>query len=88
MEGMATVQKTIYICDICKKEFADKDNISSIELPCKISDSEGRSYTDAFRKVDACKECVTRFRNIVYEQFAVVRDTLGSVEVKRMDIKP
>lgn len=80
---MAVFTKTIFQCDICKKEVDNKDDLKSITLPVKVADSEGRQYFDDIQSFDLCKECLAEYSEVVRSRFISIRDTLGHIEVKR-----
>ena len=74
-----TETRTIYTCDICNKTI-QPDEMKIVPIPIEEADCEGRSYFPIFRKVDMCKSCSDRYREVVYKNFGICRETLGRKE--------
>lgn len=76
---MATIKTIQYQCDVCNNKFTKKEDLASVQLPCKESDCEGRGWYDVYKSVDLCKSCEGKFRDIVMDRFCTVKFTLGNI---------
>ena len=75
---MAKIEIVRYKCDVCGKEFESEKQIKAESVPCY---GEGSYHTSA--KVDMCQECSAKIRQIIYDNFAEIRDCYGlSIEKK------
>lgn len=71
--------KTIYKCDICGAEVDNVGELTTLEIPCRVYDSEGRSSTTSFRDVDMCPRCIGMYETAVFNQFGTLYDTMGNL---------
>lgn len=71
--------KTIYKCDICGAEVDDAGELTTLELPCKIYDSEGRSSSLSSRDADMCPSCKEKYETVVFNHFGILYDTMGNM---------
>lgn len=80
-------KKTIikFVCDVCGNEYDYDTELCTVELPFKQSDSEGRTYYSSYKKFDLCKNCLSRYENAVFNHFAIIRDTLGNIDVEKKE---
>lgn len=75
---MAKIEIVRYQCDVCKKEFENKEEVKSESVPCY---GEGSYHSQA--AVDMCNECAKKIRKVIFDNFAEIRDYYGlSVEKK------
>lgn len=70
------MKKTItkYICDCCKKELEKEDDLTTISVPSRNYDCEGKSYARGLAKVEICKECFDYYWNLCIEKFSDTKD--------------
>ena len=66
---MAKIEIIRYQCDVCKKEFESEKQIKAESVPCYGEDSYP---TNA--RVDMCEECAKKIREVIYDNFAEIRD--------------
>lgn len=85
---MAKKNVTIYTCDCCKKEFPVEsskttDNLLyQVNMPSRIYDCEGRSYSEGLSRVELCSDCYLEFWNYVQAKYQV--NELYDVSIKKM----
>ena len=70
--------KIIYRCDICGKEVTKETQLHSTEIPYKSSDCEGRLHYTSYKKVDMCLACRDRYEKVIFDNFGIYREFLGS----------
>lgn len=70
------MKKTItkYICDCCKKELEKEDDLTTISVPSRNYDCEGKSYSKGLAKVEICKDCFNYYWSLCIERFADTQD--------------
>ena len=71
--------KTIYKCDICGAEVDKEGELTTLEIPCRVYDSEGRSADTSFRDVDMCPGCKEKYETAVFNHFGILYDTMGNL---------
>lgn len=57
---MSMIVKQYRKCDVCGKEYEEKEvekHINEEPLPCKISNSDGTQYFDGYGAYDLCEDC-------------------------------
>lgn len=69
---MAKIEIVRYKCDICNKEFETQKSIKSESVPCY-----GEDYYHTNARVDMCEECAKKIREVIYDNFAEIRDYYG-----------
>ena len=74
---------TKYICDVCGSEHNKETDLRIAEIPCKVSDSEGRSFSTVMKKIDLCEKCFVEYENLVFDHFAIIKDVLGRIVVDK-----
>ena len=71
---MAKIQITKYKCDICNKEFDSEKDVKATHIPCY--GGERCEYHDE-AQVDLCKDCSTKLREVIYNNFARIQNYYG-----------
>lgn len=67
-----TKTTTIYQCDVCGAEFAEKEKLKVAHVPGRGCDSEGYPMGYADFKMELCEECLNRLLSAVENNFANV----------------
>ena len=75
---MSKIEIVRYKCDICNKEFESEKSIKSESVPCY---GEGAYHTNA--RVDMCEDCAKKIREVIYDNFAEIRDYYGLSVTKK-----
>jgi DNA-directed RNA polymerase subunit RPC12/RpoP len=71
--------KTIYKCDICGSEVDNASKLTTLKIPCRVYDCEGRSTITSFQDADMCPECKEKYEAAVFNHFGTLYDTMGSL---------
>lgn len=66
-----------YKCDVCGRTFDAEKDIRKESVPCY---GEGTYPTST--KIDMCNKCSQKLREIIYDNFAEIRDDYG-VSIKK-----
>lgn len=66
-----------YRCDVCGRTFYAENDIQKESVPCY---GEGTYPTST--KIDMCNKCSQKLREIIYDNFAEIRDNCG-VSIKK-----
>ena len=75
---MSKIEIVRYKCDICNKEFENEKSIKSESVPCYGEDN----YLTTTR-LDMCEECSKKIREVIYDNFAEIRDCYGLSVTKK-----
>lgn len=80
--------KTIYKCDICGAEVDKEGELTTLKIPCRVYDCEGRSATTSSRDADMCPGCKEKYETAVFNHFGILYDTMEnlSFESPRKDM--
>lgn len=71
-------KKTIYICDICGEEFADKISLRSTVIPAMRDDGYGNESVRP-HEVDMCDSCRDQLEQLIIRYFAEIHvDAYGA----------
>ena len=71
---MSKIEKIIYKCDVCEKEFENPKDVAMTSIPC-YGGERGEYLTDA--AVDLCIKCSKNIRKVIYNNFAEISDWYG-----------
>lgn len=70
----------IFYCDCCPETFPNGQGLIDVELPARLYDDKGESYTKALKKTSLCKKCFDHFWEASDANFAVVEVGLRGVK--------
>ena len=67
-----TKKESIFFCDCCPETFPNGQGLINLEVPVRVYDEKGESYTRQLKKVALCMSCFNKFWEASDENFAVV----------------
>ncbi len=71
---MAKIERVTYQCDVCKACYENEKELICTSVPC-YGGERNEYLTEC--KLDLCKECSTKLREIIYHNFAHITDYYG-----------
>ena len=80
------INKTIYTCDICKKDFEDPNECLQYGIPGYETDCEGYGNYPTTCQRELCKDCHTKLIKILKDNGIFFKDCPGG-HIDEIDLK-